>query len=681
MGLARATLAVAIACGCANASPRPAARDILPLQRLRLYETGIGYFERAGKPPDRAATALPVPAGHLDDALKTMVVLSPGGKTGVRGVSFSSSVSRGMARAMAGLDPSTPERLGWRDVLGSLRGAAVEVRAGKDTLRGRLVEVVADGNEPALLLLTETSELRRLQGRDVVSVRPTDPERAAQLGTALDALSTHAARGTQSLGVMATGGDAITLGYVAEAPVYRPSYRLLLEPQKARLQGFALVHNDTEEDWRGIRLELVNGEPASFLHPMAAPRYARRELVEPERTLATVPQLLGTTADALWGDHTEDGGEGTIGLGGLGTIGHGSGGGGTGSGYGRGAGRIGEATVGASGIVSVGDLARGANATATETGALFLYAMPEPVTLAARHSGLLAFLDRGVDATPITWFDGAGSKGEAGVRLVNDSGQTLPAGPVALFSEGGFVGEALLPRLRPGERSFVRHGADLDLEVRAGKRAVAEEIRSVRFANDALEQHFVRTTRVAWTVENRSGLPRTAMVRLDIVKNARVEGVDAVELDEASGRPVARLAAPARQACERAVVLVEGLERRTPLGSLDGEALRKLGAAPLPPAQRAPLEVAARAADAGKDALRRKTEAERELGRREADIERLRKSLEATRGDRRGPEAALVSRVLAAEDALVRLRERIDDLDGEIARHRQVVKAALAPLR
>ncbi len=679
MALARSTLALAIACGCANASPRPAALDILPLQRLRLYETGIGYFERAGKPPDRAATTLPVPAGHLDDALKTMVVLSPGGKTGVRGVAFSSSVSRGMARAMAGLDPSTPERLGWRDVLGSLRGAAVEVRAGKDTLRGRLVEVVADGAEPTLLLLTERSELRRLQGRDVVSVRPTDPERAAQLGTALDALSTHAARGTQALGVMATGAEAITLGYVAEAPVYRPSYRLLLEPQKARLQGFALVHNDTEEDWRGIRLELVNGEPASFLHPMAAPRYARRELVEPDRTLATVPQLLGTTADALWGDHTEETSEGAVGLGGLGTIGHGSGGGGVG--YGRGAGRIGEATVGASGVVSVGDLARGANANATETGALFLYAMPEPVTLPARHSGLLSFLDRGVDATPITWFDGAGGKGEAGVRLVNDSGQTLPAGPVALFSEGGFVGEALLPRLRPGERSFVRHGADLDLEVRAGKRAVTEEIRSVRFAGEALEQHFVRTTRVGWTIENRSGLPRTAMVRLDIVKNARVEGVDAVELDEASGRPVARLAAPARSTRERALVLVEGLERKMPLGALDGESLRKLAAAPIAPGQRAPLEAAARAADAVKESARKKTDAERELGRREADIERLRKSLEATRGDRRGPEAALVSRVLAAEDALVRLRERIDDLDAEIARHRQAVKVALAPLR
>ena len=680
MPLARSALALFIVCGCANASLRPVARDILPLQRLRLYETGIGYFERAGKPPASASTTLPVPAGHLDDALKTLVVLSPGGKTGVRGVAFASSVSRGMARALAGLDPSTPERLGWRDVLRSLRGATVEVRTGKETVRGRLVEVVTDGNEPTLLLLSETSELRRLPGRAVVSVRPTDPERAAQLGTALDALSTHAARGTQAVGVLATGSEAITLGYVAEAPVYRPSYRLLLEPQKARLQGFALVHNDTEEDWRGIRLELVNGEPASFLHPMAAPRYARRELLEPVRTLATVPQLLGTTADALWGDHTEGTEEGLIGLGEVGSVGHGGGG----VGYGRGAGALGgrgiTTTVGASGIVSVGDLAHAANATATETGALFLYAMPEPVTLPARHSGLLAFLDRGVDAVPITWFDGPGHQGEAGVRLVNDSGQTLPAGPVALFSEGGFVGEAMLPRLRPGERSFVRHGADLDLEVRAGRRAITEEVRRVRLMDETLEQHFVRTTRVAWTVENRSGLPRTAMVRLDIVKNARVEGVEQVELDEASGRPVARLTAPARSVRERALVVVERLERKTPVSSLDAETLRKLGAA-LGPESRAPLEAAARATEAARDATRKKADAERELGRREADIERLRKSLEATRGERRGPESALVSRVLAAEDALVRLRDRSDALDGEIERHRRAVKDALSPLK
>ena len=45
--------------------------NILPLRSVRLYETGIGYFERAGT-LGSWATVLPVPAGHLDDALKSL---------------------------------------------------------------------------------------------------------------------------------------------------------------------------------------------------------------------------------------------------------------------------------------------------------------------------------------------------------------------------------------------------------------------------------------------------------------------------------------------------------------------------------------------------------------------------------------------------------------------------------
>ena len=51
------------------AAPR---NTTLPLTRVRLYETGVGYFERSGAVPV-GETSLPVPAGHLDDALKTLV--------------------------------------------------------------------------------------------------------------------------------------------------------------------------------------------------------------------------------------------------------------------------------------------------------------------------------------------------------------------------------------------------------------------------------------------------------------------------------------------------------------------------------------------------------------------------------------------------------------------------------
>ncbi len=66
--------------------------ETMPLKRVRLYETGVGYYERAGS---TAGGALPVPAGHLDDALKTLVVMAKDGNTAIDGIEFTSSVSRG----------------------------------------------------------------------------------------------------------------------------------------------------------------------------------------------------------------------------------------------------------------------------------------------------------------------------------------------------------------------------------------------------------------------------------------------------------------------------------------------------------------------------------------------------------------------------------------------------------
>ena len=45
--------------------------------------------------------------------------------------------------------------------------------------------------------------------------------------------------------------------------------------------------------------QLASGRPDSFLFPLAAPRYARRELVTPKNELATVPQLMSKTPDAM----------------------------------------------------------------------------------------------------------------------------------------------------------------------------------------------------------------------------------------------------------------------------------------------------------------------------------------------------------------------------------------------
>ena len=48
------------------------------------------------------------------------------------------------------------------------------------------------------------------------------------------------------------GKRKVQVGYVIEAPIWKTSYRLVLDDkEKPYLQGWAMVENPTDEDWVG----------------------------------------------------------------------------------------------------------------------------------------------------------------------------------------------------------------------------------------------------------------------------------------------------------------------------------------------------------------------------------------------------------------------------------------------
>ena len=91
------------------------ADEVLPVQRVRFYETGVAYFERSGTVS--GGTTLPVPRSHLDDALKTLVVLGADSEVGV--ISFPAAVSPDAARVRAGLGEQS--HMGFREALDQIR--------------------------------------------------------------------------------------------------------------------------------------------------------------------------------------------------------------------------------------------------------------------------------------------------------------------------------------------------------------------------------------------------------------------------------------------------------------------------------------------------------------------------------------------------------------------------------
>lgn len=713
-------IASALALSAAAAHAQERAPTTLPLRTVRLYEVGLGYYERTGRLGKAADLALPVPASHLDDALKTLVVLGDGGKTSVAGIEFASSIAPDMGRALAGL-PAGDDTITYVTLLKSLQGASVELKTERETLRGRLVDIVdpsrtdmpecavdeqkamgVTGGAPSktaaaslapcsvvrpmtLLLLGERGEIRRLRSTDVASIRPLDPGFATRMGSGLDAASTQRASAQKKLRVLASSTSDITLGYVAESPVWRSSYRLLFDGHDAgTLQGWALVHNDTDEDWKQVRMELVNGQPTSFLFPLAAPRYTRRGLVTPETELSTVPQLLGRTVDSMWGGMWGDQIGDSFGAGGLGLSGIGEGGGGSGSGVGLGSiGTVGHGagSAQASTALSVGNLASIAPAAGVESGVLFRYTLPSPIDLRAHGSALVPFLQRSISARRIAHFERSGAPAHSAVRVTNTTGQTLPAGTIAFFADGGFAGEATLDRMTPDEHRIVAFGADLDVELTTVKATQRDEARLLVFENDAIVEHFVRVHNVDHKIINKSSSGRSVFLRIDYVTNSSVAGADALDFDKAAGKALAIFTVGAKTEVDRRLHVEEGLHRRHPVGELTPKRLAALAAeTKLHPDQRGLLRLAAermQEAQQRRDAI---TRAQAEVAEVEEDLRRLRAHLSAARQGG-GDAEPFVERVLAGEDRLRALRTRVVGLKAERDERAAAATVALSRLR
>ena len=69
----------------------------------------------------------------------------------------------------------------------------------------------------------------------------------------------------------------VKVGYVIESPIWKTSYRLVLDKDgKPYLQGWAIVENTTDEDWNSVKMALVSslrGYP-----PQVAVEFARKLL-------------------------------------------------------------------------------------------------------------------------------------------------------------------------------------------------------------------------------------------------------------------------------------------------------------------------------------------------------------------------------------------------------------------
>ncbi len=272
----------------------------LPLRRVILYKHGVGYFERQGKVNDDQQISFSFDASQMNDVLKSLVVLDLSkGKIGA--VNFDSVKPLDKRLEEFGLVLDDTNAAGLTTLLGQLRGSHVEVKTLTGVNTGTVVGLEKRSRTQAqekidsqdLVLMVE-GELRSIPQEQIRGIKLLDSKIRGDLERYLGVLQSTVKKNARTLAITANGKGLrdLFVSYVVEAPVWKTTYRIVLdEKNKPFLQGWAVVDNVQDEDWTNVSLSLVAGMPVSFTMDLQQPRYKRRPAIGMPDDLVMTPQI------------------------------------------------------------------------------------------------------------------------------------------------------------------------------------------------------------------------------------------------------------------------------------------------------------------------------------------------------------------------------------------------------
>lgn len=437
----------------------PVAAADLSLKRVMLSSGGVGYFEYSAEVEGDAALALDVPLEQVDDILKSLVVFDSLG--GVAGVELPGRDN--MVQAF-GDAPFGPEALESPIAyLNALRGTEVTVQ-GPRPMTGRIVraEPVTETIDKASMQRTRVTLLgadgmRQFVLEDADTVQVSDPALRARIARALEARRRDASRATRQLTIRVKGAGkrTVSVGYVAGAPLWKATYRMMLPAgpaPTARLQGWATLENQSGADWKGVTLTLQYGNPVTFRQSLYQSYFVQRPEVPVE--------ILGRMLPAVDTRAREEP---------------------------RGAARAMPASpapapmpadmarrawappraLGASGggAAAPPELAAPAETVlADESSEETIFTLTQPVDLAAGHTANVPIVDREIPAPRIGLVPFKYTHPLAAVRVKNDDPRSLPAGVLTFYDSSGgtsFAGDARMSGLPSGETRLLSFAQDL----------------------------------------------------------------------------------------------------------------------------------------------------------------------------------------------------------------------------
>ncbi len=497
----------------------------LPITHMTLYKHGVGFFERRGEVHgEEVALAFRVEA--MNDILKSLTAID-WGEGQVLGVDYATPKRR--EALLEGCSVRLGDRRSLRDLLVSLRGRRVVVHLDQaEQLSGTLVGLdEPDAAQPLATALVsllagdgdgvKIVPLQRVQGVEIVDARG-----AADLRFFLQtSLMQEAYR--QVTIRLTPGEHDLSVSYIAPAPTWRVSYRLVLrggdsagdEDPTALLLGWGIFDNQLEEDLEGISLSLMAGMPISFVYDLYTPFTPQRPIVgraEAQAREAAAPVAFeGAMAPEV----------------------------GMGAGIGAGVGMMMPAPPSRAMTSEALERATQVSTQGETLGELFQYTIQTPVTVGRGQSAMVPIVSADLPYQKALIYSATEGMIHpvATLRLKNDTGLTLERGPTTVIDQvrgaGVYAGEAVLPFTAPGGEIMVPYAVELGCKIHASKES-SYETHSVRMAHAYMYFDAWDIQRHTYQLSNSTDTPLTILV--EHPRTARYEIFDTITPKECTDK-------------------------------------------------------------------------------------------------------------------------------------------------
>jgi hypothetical protein len=503
----------------------------VPVTKVVLFSSGVGYFEHAGTVQGNGSTELRFKSSQINDILKSIVLQDQdGGRVGT--ITYPSQDP--LAKTLKSFQVDITQNPGLAQLLNQLRGTRVTVQSHAERLTGTVLGVeprrrAVDKGEPVdapVLNLLAGATIRAVELASISNLTLDDPQPQDEMTKALAALvqARDQDKKPVSISFVGSGDRRVRIGYVVETPIWKTSYRLILDDKGSggRVQGWAIVENQTESDWNGVSLALVSGRPISFMMDLYQPLYSTRPTVVPELFAGLRPQVYdGGTGAArdrvsmaqpapanevrLRGPTSLDSSRVRIGYGPNGQI--------------NALQLMEVVTTGA--IDAAGSVQ--AIVAAAKMGELFQYTVGN-VTLPRQKSAMLPIIADSVELERVSIYNASVLRTNPlnGVRLKNTTGKHLLQGPVTVLDKGGYAGDARIDNLPPGQERLLSYGIDLEMLVDNTKSSQTTAVLTAKIVKGVLVVQRKLVFSQEYAADNKTGSDKTLVIEHPIRHGAKL---------------------------------------------------------------------------------------------------------------------------------------------------------------